>query len=342
MEINQSAWLTGPAAYPFVVENGPKPQPGEGQVLIRNEVVAVNPVDWKIQSHGRYLNTYPFILGQDAAGVVEEAGSGVTRFRKGQRVIAHCNGLMTQDPANSAFQLYTVVTEALVADIPDSLELKRAVVLPLAVSTACAGLYRKDYLSLPLPSVSEAKKTGQTILIWGGASSVGATAIQLAVASGLSVISTASVANHEFVKSLGADAVFDYRSPTVVDEIAKAVTNTEFVGVYDAIGEKTSFAAISALADRVDRPVNTASVLPCEQQTPRFAPKYVVAYSIIQDPHKFIGEWIWGEFLPKALASGRFQAKPDPYLVGNGIMDIQHALDVQKKGVSAKKVIVTL
>jgi NADPH:quinone reductase-like Zn-dependent oxidoreductase len=144
---------------------------------------------------------------------------------------------MTQDPANSAFQLYTVVTEALVAEIPDSLELKRAVVLPLAVSTACAGLYRKDYLSLPLPSVSEAKKTGQTILIWGGASSVGATAIQLAVASGLNVISTASVANHEFVKSLGADAVFDYRSPTVVDEIAKAVTNTEFVGVYDAIGE---------------------------------------------------------------------------------------------------------
>jgi hypothetical protein len=68
----------------------------------------------------------------------------------------------------------------------------------------------------------------------------------------------------------------------------------------------------------------------------------VIAYSIIQDPHKDVGDWIWGEFLPKALASGQFQAKPDSYIVGNGLKDIQYALDVQKKGVSAKKVIVTL
>ncbi|KAL2849287.1 chaperonin 10-like protein [Aspergillus pseudodeflectus] len=341
---NLSAWITQAAAYPFVVKDGPKPQPAEGQVVIRNVAVAINPVDWKIQTHGRYLNTYPFILGEDSAGIIEEVGSGVTKFKKGQRVIAHCNALMTQDHANAAFQLYTVVTEQLVAEVPFSLELEHAVVLPLAVSTACAGLYRKDYLNLPLPSLTAGKqdKSGQSILIWGGASSVGATAIQLAAASGATVITTASPANHDLVKSLGANIVFDYRSPSVVEEIAKAITNTEFVGVYDAISEEMSFTPISALADLLNRPIEVASVLPCEKQTPLFAPKYVIAYSIIQDPHKDVGDWIWGEFLPKALASGQFQAKPDSYIVGNGVKDIQYALDVQKKGVSAKKVVVTL
>ncbi|KAL5001306.1 chaperonin 10-like protein [Aspergillus recurvatus] len=326
--LNQSAWITQAAAYPFVVKDGPKPQPAEGQVLIRNVAVAIISL-----TYGRYLSTYPFILGQDSAGIIEEMGSGVTNFKKGQRAIAFlatCNGLMTQDPDNAAFQLYTVVTAQLVAEVPSSLELEQAVVLPLAVSTACAGLYRKDYLNLPLPSLTtgDKNKTGQTILIWGGASSVGATAIQLAAASGAS--------------SLGADIAFDYRSPSVVADIVKAIANTEFVGVYDAIGEEVSFAPISALADLLKRPVNIASVLPCEKQTPLFAPKYVFAYSIIQDPHKDIGDWIWGEFLPKALASGQFQAKPDSYIVGNGVKDIQNALDVQKEGVSAKKVVVTL
>jgi NADPH:quinone reductase-like Zn-dependent oxidoreductase len=147
--------------------------------------------------------------------------------------------------------LYTVVTEQLVAEIPLSLELEQAVVLPLAVSTACAGLYRKDYLNLPLPSLTlgDKSKTGQSILICGGTSSVGAAAIQLAAASGATVISTASPVNHELVKTLGADIVFDYRSPFIVKDIAKAIANTEFAGVYDAIGEEISLSPISALAD---------------------------------------------------------------------------------------------
>jgi hypothetical protein len=90
---------------------------------------------------------------------------------------------MTQSPANGAFQLYPATDEALVAEIPDSLAFEQAVVLPLAVSTASAGLYRRDYLNLPLPSADDVKSTGQVLLVWGGASSVGATTIQLAVAS---------------------------------------------------------------------------------------------------------------------------------------------------------------
>ncbi|KAJ5357430.1 hypothetical protein N7541_004588 [Penicillium brevicompactum] len=362
MSENEAAWITAPAAYPFTVQSAPRPKPGAGEVVIRNSAVAINPVDWKIQSLGRYLNKYPFVLGEDAAGVIEEVGSGVTRFKKGDRVIAHCNGLMTQDPMNGGFQLYPVVIEALVAKLPDSITFQQGVVLPLAISTACAGLYREDYLNLPLPAIEGQKQTSQTILIWGGASSVGATAIQLAVASGLTVVTTASVGNHELVKSLDAHFVFDYKSSSVVEDIADALRNTKFVGVYDAIGEDSSFEPISKILDELDTTVDLASVLPCENTTERFAPKYgmfsayfysavqvadmvespVLAYSIIQDPHKAIGDWIWGEYVSKALENGSLKPEPAPFVVGNGIKDIQHGLDVQKKGVSAKKVIITL
>ncbi|KAJ5880495.1 chaperonin 10-like protein [Penicillium subrubescens] len=339
---NQAAWLTGAGAYPFAVKDGPRPTPGPSEIVIKNAAVAINPVDWKIQTHGRYLSTYPFILGEDAVGVVEAVGSGVTRFTKGQRVVAHCHGLMTGNPSNSGFQLYPVVTEALAAAIPENLSFEQAVVLPLAISTACAGLYQKEYLNLPLPSANKAEPTGQTVLIWGGASSVGATAIQLAAASGLTVVTTASTGNHGFVKSLGADIVFDYRSSTVVQDIATALRGTKFVGIYDSIAEEKSFAALADLVETLNISIPVASVLPYDKPTATFAPKYVLAYAIIQEPNHHVGEWIWGKFVPEALANGRLQAKPDPFVVGTGLKDIQNALDIQKRGVSAKKVVVTL
>lgn len=181
---------------------------------------------------------------------------------------------MTQDPANSAFQSYPVVTEQLVSELPDFITFEQGVVLPLAISTACAGLYRKDYLGLPLPQVENVKTTGETLLVWGGSSSVGATAIQLAVASGLTVTCTASSANHGLVKSLGASAVFDYRSATVVEEIIHALGNAKLAGVYDAISEGSSFKAIAAILDGLNTTVNVACVLPYGKPTERFAPKY--------------------------------------------------------------------
>lgn len=180
---------------------------------------------------------------------------------------------MTKNPANSAFQTYPVVIESLVSKIPDSLSFEQAVVLPLAISTASAGLYPKDLINLPLPSATKRDKIGKTVLIWGGASSVGATAIQLAAASGATVVTTASPANHEFVKSLGADLVFDYKSPTVVEDIASALTS-DLIGVYDAIGEDPSFDAVSALLDKLNKKVPVVTVQPSSKSTDRFNPTF--------------------------------------------------------------------
>lgn len=181
---------------------------------------------------------------------------------------------MTKNPANSAFQTYPVAIDALVSPIPDSMTFEQAVVLPLAISTACAGLYLESHLNLPLPLTDKSEKNGKTVLIWGGASSVGATAIQLAAASGVTVITTASSANHGFVKSLGATIALDYKSPTVVEEIANSLNKNDFIGVYDAIGEDSSFDNISAILDRLDMAVPVASVLPSNKNTERFNPVF--------------------------------------------------------------------
>ncbi|KAL5321972.1 hypothetical protein ACEPPN_009937 [Leptodophora sp. 'Broadleaf-Isolate-01'] len=342
MSQNQAAWMPSAGAYPFTIGNAAFPKPGPGQVVIKNAAVAINPVEWRIQKLGRYLNSFPFILGEDAAGTVEEVGPGVTRFQKGQRVIAHCVGIMTGKAENAAFQNYTLAFETLMAELPPSISFEEGAVLPLAISTASAGLYQTDKLNLPLPSAGDIQPTNQTILIWGGASSVGASAVQLAVASGLTVVTTASSANHKFVKSLGASVVVDYRSATVVDEVASALRGTKFVGVYEAISEEKSFEAVREILLALDVTVKIASVMPYDKPTERFAPQYVHAFSIIEKPNQHVGEGVWGKFVPEGLANGKLKPAPQASVVGKGLESLQHAVDIQEAGVSAKKVVVSL
>ncbi|KFY98085.1 hypothetical protein V500_01802 [Pseudogymnoascus sp. VKM F-4518 (FW-2643)] len=342
MPQNQAAWIPSAGVYPFVIDKAPLPRPGPGQLVIKNAAMAINPVDWKIQKHGRYLNTYPFILGTDTAGVVEDVGPGITRFIKGQRVIAHCNALMTGNSDNAAFQLYTVANERLTAELPDTLSFEEGSVLPLALSTASSGLYQRDFLDLPLPTAGDAKLINKTLLIWGGASSVGASAIQLAVASGLTVVTTASPANQDFVKSLGAHVVVDYRSSSSIEDLVKALRGTDFVGVYDAISEDSSIEAIRKIIENLDVTVKIASVLPYDKPTERFAPRFINAFAIIQEPNQHIGERVWGQFVPQALASRQLKPLPKASIVGYGLGEIQHAVDIQAAGVSAKKIVVTL
>ncbi|TGO44697.1 hypothetical protein BCON_0473g00040 [Botryotinia convoluta] len=344
MAQNKAAWVKTSGANPLAIDDAPMPRPGPGKLVIKNSVVAINPVDWKIQDHGRYLNKYPFILGEVTAGTVEAVGEGVVGFHKGQRVIAHCHALMTRDPSNSAFQNYTLVTEKLTSALPNSLSFAQGAVLPLAISTASAGLFQKDTLNLPLPSATNKIENDKknSILIWGGASSVGATAIQLAVASGLKVITTASSQNKDFVESLGAQIVIDYKSPNVVEEAVNALRGSQIAGVFDAISETRSFETVHKILESLNVFPKVASVLPYDKPTEKYSPKYVTAFSIIQEPNEYVGEAVWKKFIPEGLANGKLQAKPEPYVVDHGLEDLQKALDIQRKGVSAKKVVVTL
>lgn len=154
---------------------------------------------------------------------------------------------MTKKATDGAFQHYATVKSILVSVIPDSLPLANGAVLPLAIGTAAAGLY--SVLKLPLPSLNPVPN-GKTLLIWGGSSSVGSATIQLAIASGFKVISTASPKNFDYVKSLGATTVLDYGQENIVEQIFSALEGETLAGVFDAIGAETSARASAAVVSK--------------------------------------------------------------------------------------------
>ncbi|GKT94809.1 zinc-binding oxidoreductase/dehydrogenase [Colletotrichum tofieldiae] len=213
-----------------------------------------------------------------------------------------------------------------------------ASVLPLGIATAAVGLYKKQHLGLPLPSLNP-KPIGKTLLVWGGASSVGGTAVQLAVASGLRVVSTASQRNFDKVLALGADTVLDYHSATIVHDAEKVLLGTEFVGVYDAISSPETLKPISAILDKIG-PRRVVTVLPNNGEFGKNALITVeTAYQITQNPEE-VQNPIWRDFVPGALEKGQLQPKPEPEVVGEGLASIQAGLDMLKKGVSAKKLVI--
>jgi NADPH:quinone reductase-like Zn-dependent oxidoreductase len=164
--------------------------------------------------------------------------------------VRHALGRLTGDPKHGGFQLYTVAHEITVSPIPDSISYEKAVVLPLAISTAAAGLYQKGFLALPYPTINP-KPTEKTILVWGGSSSVGSTAIQLAVGSGLEVYATASKKNLEYVKALGAKFVFDYSGVAVVEDIVRTLRGSEFVGAFDGISSPETLKATAEIVHQL-------------------------------------------------------------------------------------------
>ncbi len=369
---NTAAWIGGKYAQ---LQVGPAPytSPGEDQIVVRNHAVAINPLDWIIQVAGpvayRWL-TYPTVIGSDIAGEVVEVGKAVTRFRVGDRVLGHAVGTDKDSnrAAEGAFQEYTVVLERLASPIPDTLSYASACVLPLTLSTAACGLFQADHLALRHPSANAAR-TGRTVLIWGGSTSVGSNAIQLAVAAGYDVITTASPRNFTHVTSLGASQVFDYHSPTVVADIIAAFQGKTLAGAL-AIGTGSAEACADVVRGCTGRkfvsiastPVSFAGL--AAEHRGRFALPQLLAQLVSANvslqlrtrPRGIGTKFIFGtslkanevstaiyrDFLPAALAQGRYLAAPEPSVVGHGLSDVQHALDIQRKGVSAQKIVVSL
>jgi NADPH:quinone reductase-like Zn-dependent oxidoreductase len=228
---NEAAWLDGVGQHLRV---GPADigKPGPGEVLIKTHAIALNPIDFARQQFGILVEHWPTVLGSDVAGEVVDVGEGITDVSKGQRVIAQALGIRTGKPENGSFQTYVVVLGRATCPIPDRLSFEEASVIPLGLSTAAFGLYQEGYLGLPFPT-RDPKKIGKTIIVWGGSSSVGSSAIQLAVASGLDVVTTASTRNSEFCRSLGAKKVFDHHNPAVVEDLVAALQNDNVIGAYD-------------------------------------------------------------------------------------------------------------
>lgn len=379
--VNYAAWIPLETAR-FVVSTAEYPSKLSGdEIIIKNHAVAVNPVDWKIQASGGFGLEYPAILGEDVAGEVVEVGAGVMAatgvdLKPGDRVIAHALGIGTGNPQYGGFQLYPRLKAVTVAKIPDDIPFRSAVVLPLSISTAAAGLYLKANLGLKFPDNDDLdttkneqqravtsnrneaqqshppqdglhKKTPDTLLLWGGSSSVGSSVTQLAVASGYRVIATASPSNYNYVKSLGASLVLDYRNPDI-ESILISVLRSEdagkLVGAYDAIGSDATARASARIVHALGGGRVTSVVsAPADDDVPSDVEiTRIGSGNIVSQEDGLVANKIWGEWVPKALATGALRPKPEELVVGRGLYYVQAGLDRQKEGVSARKVVVML
>ncbi|KZP22104.1 GroES-like protein [Athelia psychrophila] len=224
----------------FAVRSAGIPKPGRGELLIKNEAVALNPIDWKMQTWGLVIQHYPAIIGLDTAGTVEAVGEGVTEFQKGDRVM----GFGALNARQSTFQQYSITSVQSSAKVPQSVSLEQAASLPVGICTATVGLYQtNEYgagLMAPWEQGGQGKYSGKPFIVLGGASCNGAYVIQLAKLSGFSpIITTASPHNTTYLESLGATHVLDRHLDTAAlkSEVAR-ITQLPVKVIYDTVSEQ--------------------------------------------------------------------------------------------------------
>src|SRR6201993_3587948 len=195
-----------------------RPEPNADEALVRVIASSRNPAD-PLTLSGKYAKEFgthlPLIPGYDIAGVVEKTGANVSKLKVGDAVYGY-------PTFGGGWAQYVTVKEWEVAAKPKSLNFVEAAAVPMGALTAWQSLV--DVAKL---------QPGQTILIHGGSGGVGSFAVQIAKARGARVIATASTANQDLLKQLGADVAVDY-TKTKFEDVAKDVD-----AVLDPVGKET-------------------------------------------------------------------------------------------------------
>lgn len=347
---NRAAWQPEARATSLKVSAGPdQTNPQGNEVIIAVSAWAINPIDWKLQSYAIMPLEYPTVLGfGDVAGHVAKIGPDVTRFKVGDRVIGECVGMVVGGIRHAAYQDFAASFEPLVAKIPDSTPLEQAVVLPTALSTATCGLYEVLMLEAPTSTTSTTRKN-QTVLIMGGASSVGATAAQLATAAGYDVINTASAKTLDFansvaspIKNAGQVTAFDRADPNLADKIIDHIkkSGNSLVGAFDTIGVEETTLTAAAVVHAFGGGTVSSTLYPPEKGMPEDVKHVMVGALGLTLKPGHPGLKVWKDYVPEAIAAGTLKLLPKALIIEGGLDKIQEGLNVSKKGVSALKVVV--
>ncbi|KAG2361297.1 GroES-like protein [Suillus spraguei] len=336
MSASQKALLLLEKQGKFEVGSRSISSPGAGQLLVKVQSAALNPIDHKNKDYGHFVTDYPAVLGIDIAGIIEELGEGVDNFRKGDRVLAH--GKFTSDFA--AFQQYTLTEASYTAKIPPNESFDSAATVPLGLDTALVGLYGDDLgAGVTPPWVKSIGESNTPIVIFGGSSSVGLYTIQLARLSGFyPIITTASPSNEELVRDYGATHFFDRNlSGEQLKAAISKVTDSPIGLIYDAISlPKTQSIAWELLANNG----TLVSTLPPSVKEDEGRGRKVVR--IVGSPHLPQNEELchssWA-LVERWLADGTI--KPNKYeVLPNGLEGIIGGLERIKLGqVSGTKLV---
>ncbi len=207
----------------------------ETDMLVRVLAAGVNPIDTKLRSRGTYFpDDMPAILGCDGAGTVEAIGAGVKHFKPGDAVYYCYGGIGQKDTGNYAE--YALIDSNFAAKKPESIDFNHAAAAPLVLITAWESLFDRAHL-----------QSNQRVLIHAGAGGVGHVAIQLAKIAGAEVATTISTPEKaEFVKTLGADLIINYREQNFADAVLEWTGGGGVDVVFDTVGGNTFKQSIPA------------------------------------------------------------------------------------------------
>ena len=230
------------------------PEPGPDDIRVRIAYAGVNPADWKnrqgmLAAFRPY--SFPYIIGFDAAGVVDAVGANVSGFTPGDRVFTPTNH---GQGGQGSYAEFAIASADRVAHIPEGMSFAQAAALPVAALTAWQGLFDRGGL-----------QAGQMAMIHGGSGGLGGFAVQFARWAGARVAATCSTPNVEYLKSLGVERVIDYRKEHIAEAVAAwAPGGLDYL--MDAVGASTipngldmvrtggTFVSIPTLTDDGDIP----------------------------------------------------------------------------------------
>ncbi|CAG9947072.1 unnamed protein product [Clonostachys rosea f. rosea IK726] len=350
MAATAKAIVVAPDAETIIIADTPILQLRDEYIIVKVHSVALNPADWK---RIVWDNLDPGTkIGCDYSGVVEKVGASVSNFKQGDRVAGFVHGGDQTNHNNGAFGDYIEVKAALQIKIPDSLSFEQAATLGVGIVTCGQGLYQS--LKLPLPGSPATESF--PILIYGGSTATGVLGIQYAKASGLTVITTASPANFEYLKSLGADAVFDYRSPTCGADI-RAFTKNKLKHAWDlSNGELICTAALSDAEPSMYGVTNMPQTEISTLNPKVTGPLMTTAYDATGEDSMLMGQKVPGkqdglefasmffELSGKLLEDGKLvPITPTVNSTGSGLEGVIKGFEVLKAGkISATKLVYTL
>ncbi|KAH7095090.1 hypothetical protein FB567DRAFT_485510 [Paraphoma chrysanthemicola] len=340
MAIQRGVIIDGPGVAKVVSDRDIAPL-RDDYVLVKVKAVALNPTDWKARD--TEANTKGAGLGVDYAGVVEKVADGDVnkKWKKGDRIAGSVHGAFTGNSrfhADGTFAEWTVGRTGIALRLPNSMSFEEGATLGAGVISCGQALYQQ----LGLPPPNNPTSSPSSVLIYGASTATGTLAVQLAKLSGLRVLATCSPRNFELVKSRGADMVFDYNSPSAVQDI-KTATDNQLGLIFDCVGENNSpsfcYEAMGKDGGKL------SSLLPPAGECPRkdIVLSMVFAYTAYGEAFTKFGHDVavkWEDYLfasnffaicEELLAAGKLKPHPIAHRP-NGLDGILDGLDELREG----------
>ncbi|KAH7395539.1 putative alcohol dehydrogenase [Cadophora sp. MPI-SDFR-AT-0126] len=338
--INRAAWILSKGAAP-AVGDADVPVPGAGELVIENKAFPLHPGDWKVLKGIIPIElNYPTVIGNYAAGIVHSVGPQVTRFQPGDRVLSVTCYSLLNDHRYGAYQHFVLSSEAMTSIIPDSLAFPDATSASQIYASMSAMVL---HVGLDRPSATpNPENKDKKVLIWGGGSSFGFFAVQIAVQAGYIVHTTASPTSTSTLLSIGASSVHSYKSPTLLNDLLSHGPYHAIFAAQDTAADQLIMAQLLAsqgggsfISTMGPRP-QAAGVTWPEGVTVQFV-QYMDDY--LKPENEEFKSWVFGEYIEGGLRDGKL--KLGEVEVVGGLGSVGAALErLEAGGVRGRKLVI--